>query len=113
LRRASKREDQKVLIEIVDSAGAVTARILDSIWGLLDSSLSARRAVLRENPHWFDRSEQVFQKEARKIARLKDPVERLRRCNSWRSRSCEAYYRQLYDSVSRRKGFDSSELLPN
>jgi hypothetical protein len=110
LRRGPRTDEEGILIEIVNSSGIVTTQTRDPIWGLLESSPGTREEILQRHPYWFDRSAQVFQKEARKIARTKDPVERLRRCNFWRTRSCEVFYRQLHDS--RLKGVHRDRLIP-
>jgi hypothetical protein len=80
---------------------------------LLGDSPSHREAILRRNRHWFDCSNDAFEKAVATIATIGDPRQRIEELEPWRKSSASEFYAKLYQRIGAGDSMNLSELVPS
>lgn len=87
-------------------------RIVSDEFILLRESMAERETILNQHPEWFDCSQETRERAIAEIATTQDPVERIRKLNTWRNASAAMFYAETERKLRAREIIEIEEFLP-
>ncbi len=113
--------DTPVRFELVEDSGSsvlayehpstyVSRLNRDAALLLLASAAPIREAILRQNRHWFDCSDDTFEQVLAAIVTQPDPQQRVETVFTWRNENLAAHYGLLEQHIRERQSFQLDEL---
>jgi hypothetical protein len=92
-------------IRFINPVDGTEQVVADGDLGLLDASVSAREAILRDQREWFDYPDTLFERKVADIIAIEDPSQRIEAVRNWRNASAVIYYETL------KQRFQSGQLI--